>query len=91
MKIAYRTHALLRMFQRQISVDDVRSTLTSGEIIEGYPADLPYPSNLILGWSGQRPLHVVAAFNSKDDEIIVVTVYEPDPAQWSADFRRRLV
>jgi hypothetical protein len=52
MKIVYRTHALVRMFQ--------------------------------------RPLHVVAAYNDADGETIVITVYEPDPALWSDDFRRRL-
>jgi hypothetical protein len=91
MKISYRTHALLRMFQRRIQTDDVRHVLTTGAVIEYYANDIPYPSHLLLAWCNCRPLHVVAAYNAADDEMIVITVYEPDPTQWSADFRRRLL
>jgi hypothetical protein len=90
MKIVYRTHALVRMFQRRIRVEDVRGVIVNGETIEDYPDDIPYPSRLILGWRARRPLHVVAAYNNADGETIVITVYEPDPAFWSEDFRRRL-
>ncbi len=33
---------------------DVREVLTSGEVIESYPDDTPYPSRLVLGWRGSR-------------------------------------
>ena len=56
--------------------------LSIGEVIEDYPDDTPYPSNLILGWIKGRPIHVVAAHNSDEKEIVVITVYEPDPQQW---------
>ena len=90
MNIIYRTHALVRMFQRKIRVEDVRGVLVNGETIEDYPDGIPYPSRLILGWRDKRPLHVVAAYNDADGETIVITVYDPDPALWSEDFRRRL-
>ena len=90
MNIIYRTHALVRMFQRRIRVEDVRGVLVNGETIEDYPDDVPYPSRLILGWRGGRPLHVVAAYNDADGETIVITVYDPDSALWSEDYRRRL-
>lgn len=90
MSLILRTHAIQRMFQRRVSTEDVRSVLATGEIIEDYPLDTPYPSRLVLGWVGGRPLHVVAADNVADDETYVITVYEPDPALWSPDFRRRL-
>lgn len=88
-RIVFRVHALRRMFQRQISTDDVRHVLETGEILEDYPDDYPYPSRLVLGWCGQRPIHVVAAENLKDQETIVITAYEPDPDQWEDGFRRR--
>jgi hypothetical protein len=31
----------------------------------------------------------VAADNEADNETVIVTVYDPDPARWSPDFRRR--
>jgi len=90
MKIVYRTHALERMFQRRIQSFEVRTTLENGETIEDYSNDKPYPSRLVLGRSGNRPIHVVVAENTEDDEWIVITVYVPDPALWNSDFRRRL-
>jgi hypothetical protein len=77
------------MFQRRISVDDVRHVLSTGEVVEDYPNDTPYPSRLVLGWCGSRPIHVVAAENVETRETIVITVYEPDLTQWEPGFRRR--
>lgn len=89
MKIIYRVHALRRMFERGITVTDVDDALSKGEEIAAYPDDRPYASRLLLGWRGGEPLHVVAAYNAMDDEQIVITVYEPDPALWDDEFRRR--
>jgi hypothetical protein len=88
-RLVFRVHAVRRMAQRGISVEDVREILRTGTVIESYPHDTPYPSRLVLGWTGSRPIHVVAADNQAAQETIVVTVYEPDPARWRPGFRRR--
>lgn len=88
-RLVFRVHAIQRMFQRRIGDEDVRHVLMTGEVIEEYPNDTPYPSRLVLGWRGARPLHVVVADNPDSQETIVITVYEPDPEQWEPDFRRR--
>lgn len=88
-RITFRVHAIRRMFRRRITAEDVRAVLENGEMIEDYPTDTPYPSQLILGWRGERPIHVVAAYNAADDEAIVITAYQPDLEQWGADFKRR--
>jgi hypothetical protein len=88
-RLVFRVHAIQRMFERQISKNDVKQALDMGQVIEDYPDDTPYPSCLILGWRGDRPLHVVAAYNAEDDEMIVITVYEPDPRRWDASFTVR--
>ena len=88
-RIVFRVHALKRMFERRISVEDVRSVLACGELLYDYPEDKPCPSRLLLGWRGMRPLHVVVAEDREKDVLIVVTAYEPDPAQWDAGFRRK--
>ena len=85
----FRVHAIQRMFARQISAGNVRQVLMSGEIIEDYSEVMPHPGGLMLGKRGERPLHVVMAENTKDNEVIVITVYEPDPAQWKPGFRNR--
>jgi hypothetical protein len=89
MRLTFRIHAIQRMFEREINPEDVRSVVESGETIQEYPDDTPYPSRLVLGWKLQRPIHVVVADNEADNEKIIVTVYQPDPAQWTDDFKRR--
>jgi hypothetical protein len=88
-RVVYRVHAIQRMFSRGISADDVHRVLATGEVVENYPDDRPYPSRLLLGWSGARPLHLVAAYNPEANEEIVITVYEPDPGMWGKDFKKR--
>ena len=87
--VVFRVHAILRMFERRIGVEDVLHVLKTGEVIEDYPADTPYPSQLLLGWQLTRPLHVVAATNAADKQRIIITVYEPDAEHWESDFKRR--
>jgi len=89
MKLTYRVHAVRLMFERGIAEADVHTVLAEGEEIASYPDDKPYPSRLLLGWRQDKPLHVVTAYNAQDNEQIVITVYEPDPALWGDGFRRR--
>ena len=88
-RLVFRVHAIQRMALRDISEADVRAVLTTGEAIEEYPDDTPFPSRLVLGWVGSRPLHVVAADDPEEEDTIVITVYEPEPNQWEVGFRRR--
>ena len=67
----------------------MRQVLVNGKTIEAYPGDQPYPSRLVLGWRGSRPLHLVVADHLTGQETIVITVYEPDPVRWESDFERR--
>jgi len=87
--LVFRVHAIQRMFQRRISKEEVRQVVATGETIETYPTDKPFPSRLILGWSGSRPIHVVAADDASVQETIIVTVYQPDLEEWESGFKRR--
>ena len=91
-KVFYTSHARQEMKAEEFGIInemEVFEAIQSGEIIEEYPDDEPYPSILIYGSTLQgRPIHVVCAYASEDDLGIVITVYEPDPALW-IDFRRR--
>ena len=87
--IIYRIHAIQRMFERRISGENVRQVLQAGEVIEDYSDEMPFPSSLMLGRRGNRPLHVVMAENTEEGESVVITVYEPDPAQWKSGSRNR--
>ena len=88
MTFIYRIHAIERMFERNISQENVVFAFEHGETIEVYDEDKPYPSFLILVYVEKRPLHVVFA---KDDEdnVIVITAYEPTLFKWQDDMKTR--
>jgi hypothetical protein len=87
--IIYRIHSIQRMFERQVSEEDVRKILQSGEMIEDYSDEMPYTSGLISAERGDRPLHIVMAENAKDNELVVITVYKPNSSQWKPGFKDR--
>ena len=91
-RLLYTSHARKEMRTEEfgpISEQEVYEAVTSGEVIEDYPDDQPYPSVLIFGYTElSRPLHVVCAYDDEDDMAIMVTAYQPDPSRW-VDFRRR--
>ena len=88
-RLLFRVHALQRMFERGVNVEDVERVLADGKDIETYEDDEPYPSRLVLGRAGGRSLHVVVADDERNERKIVVTVYEPDPELWEDGFERR--
>ena len=88
-QIIYQRHAVERMAQRGIREEDIEHVLLTGETIENYSHDTPYPSELVLGWCDTRPIHVVVATDTASQRKIVITVYVPDPKKWEADFKRR--
>jgi hypothetical protein len=90
-RIAFKKHSILRMRQRNITVDDVKWVLSqTGGLIEEYPADRPLPSGLILGYTKDgRALHLVIALDEAEPMIWVITVYEPNLGDWEEGFERR--
>lgn len=79
-------HARVRMFERNISTDDLITIISSGEIIEEYPDDEPCPSVLIMGFIDAVAYHTVIALCR--DHIRVITVYIPEEDKW-IEYRRR--
>ena len=81
-------HAVDQSILRQISVQELREAIASGEIIEDYPEDKYGASCLILGFTRTgRPLHIQCSYPSRP-LVKIITLYEPDPANW-IDFRVR--
>ncbi len=89
-RLFFSAHALRRMFQRGFNSWEVYEVASRGEVIEEYPDDAPYPSKLLLGWVGSRPVHLVLASDMLEDVHIVVTLYEPDVTRWGLGFTRRM-
>ena len=86
-RVLFSGHAVRQMFQRQIGARDVEAVVRDGEVIaawfEGHDEHC-----LLLGFCRGRPLHVVVA-RREDGACVVVTVYEPDPARWGPQYKRR--
>ncbi len=82
-------HAVRQMFERSITVDEVQTVITQGEMITAYPDDQPYPSRLCLGVVRGGPIHVLLAYDTDTRTGYVVTEYIPDLSRWSDDFRTR--
>jgi hypothetical protein len=92
-KVRFTNHARKEMEDEpsgEIIVADIIAAISELEVLAEYPSDKPYPSALILGFNlFQRPIHFVVAFEAATDSLIVVTVYQPDPAKW-INFRKRI-
>ena len=88
-RFQFTLHSTRKLQDDQITDDGVNSSVLSGEIIEDYPDDRPYPSCLIYGRiAGGEPLHSVWGYNEDERLAVLITVYHPAPGRW-IDFRIR--
>ncbi len=87
-KVIISIHAQERLRQRCIKQKDIRNCIMTGEIIEQYPDDFPFPSCLIFGYTtDNKILHVVASDEGSMSRII--TAYFPGTDKFHADFKTR--
>ncbi|MFH0765980.1 MAG: DUF4258 domain-containing protein [Calditrichota bacterium] len=86
--IFFTRHAKREMEKEEfglILTSEVFEAMNHNQILEVYPDDNPYPRALILGTTSQgRPIHFVGAYDQESRQLIIVTVYQPDPARWIA-------
>lgn len=76
-------HADEESYNDGLSHAEVLKALFSGEIIEQYPDDKPYPSCLVFGKNkNEEPIHSVWAYNEASDAAVLITVYRPDAEKW---------
>lgn len=89
-KLRWTNHIFLRLVQRNISMEDVQNAILSGEIIEDYPNDYPFPSCLIFGYRKEHDIiHVVCAPNDDCTELWLITAYVPSNEKWLPDLKTR--
>ena len=83
-------HALERASIRGIDPLEIKSALLNGEIIEDYANDKRGHSCLVYGKSQVgRDIHMVCGMAY--GILWIITVYEPDPAEWADPKTRRPV
>ena len=81
-------HAAKRLEQRGIFLKEVINCIMTGEIIEQYPDDYPYPSCLTLGNKDtDKPLHTVVGTNGS--QLWIITAYYPISEKWMDDLKTR--
>ena len=83
MKIVYN---ISKTREREVSINDVESCLQTGEIIEDYPDDFPYPSCLIFGHTKENKiLHIVVGSDSSN--LFFITAYFPSTDKFENDLK----
>ncbi|MFZ1643490.1 MAG: DUF4258 domain-containing protein [Candidatus Contendobacter sp.] len=83
-------HAFRRAIERNIGEGEIREAGAKAVIIEDYPADKYSPSCLLLGFTLRgRPLHIQASRAANQPRVRIITLYEPEPAQWINFTHRR--
>jgi hypothetical protein len=87
--IQWRKHTLQRIAERKIKQSDVIHVLKHGEIIRNYSDDKPFPSALVSGSIKHKHLHIVAAFDEIEEQVYIITVYEPSSEYFEPDFKTR--
>lgn len=83
--IIFSGHAVIQMFKRNISVNDVEAVMMVGQIIKNYPDDKPFPSFLVLGIVDNKVFHVVVSSDNSGN-CYIITAYQPDSGLWNEDF-----
>jgi hypothetical protein len=81
-------HAEEERYAEDISISDIETAISKGEILEDYPNDPRGPSCLILGYSNNRPIHIVCGYTTQK-WIRIITVYLPKPPKWINERTRR--
>jgi len=88
-EIEFSRHAIVQMFARSITKDQVVHVIKDGVVVIEYDDDKPFPSKLLLGYSFGTPIHVVIGYDEKNTKCIVVTAYKPDDTLWESDYKTR--
>lgn len=80
-------HAEKERYAEDISISDLETGISGGEILEDYANDPRGPSCLILGYSQNRPIHIVCGYTSIK-WIRIITVYIPKLPKWANERTR---
>jgi hypothetical protein len=85
----YRRHVFDKLRVLDLLLAEFQQLVGRGEVIAEAEDGLVELREIVLLVEWLKPLHVVIVVDSARQEERLVTVYEPDPAVWTADYRRR--
>ena len=87
--VFFSEHAITKMAERDIQIEEVEAVIKKGTVIKHYPEDEPSKSWLILSFSAGQPIHVVVSRDYATGFCIVITAYVPDKSLWEPDFKTK--
>jgi hypothetical protein len=85
----YRRHVFDKLRAIDLPLREFQSLLSDGEVIAEAEVGVLAHKEPVLLVQWTRPLHVAIVVDEVREEERIVTVYEPDPAEWTDDYRRR--
>ncbi len=74
-------HAEKERYAEDITIFDLETAISNGEILENYPDDTRGTSCLVLGYSQGRSIHIVCGY-TPGKWLRIITVYIPKPPKW---------
>jgi hypothetical protein len=85
----YSLHAVDQSLLKRITRREIEEAVASAQVIEDYPTDKYGPSCLLFGMTAaSRPLHILCTHPTRQ-RVKIITVYEPDPDEWTESRMRR--
>ncbi len=80
-------HADIERSNDNLQVAQIQQALLGGQILEDYADTGRGESCLIAGFADEQPIHVVCGW-AADDRLIIITVYIPQPPNFTDPFTR---
>lgn len=82
-------HVFDKVRTPDLTLGEFETVLGAGEIIEEHMISGNEIKEIVLLLEWVRPLHLVVVVDHRLREERNLTLYEPDPARWSVDYRSR--
>lgn len=80
-------HAEMEAEAEDLEISQIVEALLAGEVLEQYSDTGRGESCLLIGFSGETPVHVVCG--QRGSNVIIVTVYIPGPPKFIDPWTRR--
>lgn len=85
----YSLHVFQKLRLIDLGLTEFEQLLGGGEVIEELRDSPEQTREIVLLVEWTRPLHIVMAVDSGQQEERLVTAYEPRPRDWDDKFKRR--
>ena len=80
-------HAQTEAHAEGITIFDLKAAISNGEILENYPDDPRGPSCLVLGYSRDKPIHIICGC-TPTEWVRIITTYVPRLPKWTDERTR---